>query len=304
MSNTILTTDTGNIAKVAASLVGLDSGGLAPLVMRHLEAEFEGGRGATIRVKVPGAVPARTRSAGDKTTAIVSDEISEQAISVALDDFVHSSVILSEKDMSLDLTSYATQVLSPQCAAISRKGEALLAEAFAATPLNTAITYDRDKPYRAVVAARRVLRDNGVSAESQIVGVAGTNVYEALLGAEGGFGFDPGTTKVRGIELRESNRLGANDLFVFVKEAFTLVFVAPTMPEGATRGASVQTESGAVRALQDYDSSVAADRSLVGALVAAQAMPLAVVDETAGTVALVPNAGVVRMSIADAEPVA
>lgn len=303
MANVFNTTEAGNLAKVTAELVGIDMGGLAALVSRHLESEYVKGKGGTVNISVPGAVPARSRLASDKTTAIVSDEIAEQVIPLSLTNFIHSAVDLSEADMSLEMRDYTRQVLTPQADAIQRASEAAVAAAMATTPLNTAIAYDETHPRKAFVAARKVLRQNGVSAESKISAVVGTNVYADLLDAADGKGLDD-TGKIQGFgEIRESTRIPASEIFVFVKEAFSLAMVAPVVPDGAGYGASVKTENGAIRVIRDYNSSTASDRSLVGAFIAATALPLAVVNETAGTVALVPNAGVVRLSIADAEPV-
>ncbi len=58
MTNTLLVPE--DIATVAAKLVGVDLN-LAALVHRDLEAEFGSGSGSTVKVRVPGAVPARTR---------------------------------------------------------------------------------------------------------------------------------------------------------------------------------------------------------------------------------------------------
>lgn len=294
----IFTTPAQHIAAVAATLCGEDLGGLGALVTRHLESEWQGGRGSTVAIPVPGAVPARVRSAGDKTTPIVSDEIDEQTIPVTLDDFVHSSVILSEKDMSLDIKDYAKQVLTPQADAIQRKSEASLAAVMMATPETAAITYDAAAPFKSFVAARKALRNNGVSAEAKLYAVVGTNVYADLLSADAGKGLDD-SGKLRGFtEVRENSRIGADDFIVFVADAFVLAMVAPVVPDGATYGASVRTENGAVRVVKDYDSSTASDRSLVGAFIESAALPLAVVDEDNGTVDLVANGGAVRVNTA------
>ena len=79
MSNAFLTAD--NIARTAAALVGQDLN-LAALVTRDLEADFVRGRGATVKVRVPGTVAAQTRGIYDKTSPVVTDEIAEQGIEV------------------------------------------------------------------------------------------------------------------------------------------------------------------------------------------------------------------------------
>ncbi|KTR04359.1 hypothetical protein [Curtobacterium luteum] len=58
MPNTLLTPD--NIAGTAAELVGKGLG-LAALLHRDLEAEFNLGSGDTVKIRVPGAIAAQTR---------------------------------------------------------------------------------------------------------------------------------------------------------------------------------------------------------------------------------------------------
>jgi hypothetical protein len=83
MANAFLTPE--NIARVAIALVGQDLN-LAATIHRDYEADFAEGKGATVSVRVPGAVAAQTRGIFDKATPLVLDEIAEQNIPVTLTD--------------------------------------------------------------------------------------------------------------------------------------------------------------------------------------------------------------------------
>ncbi|MEZ3160133.1 hypothetical protein AB1K54_06225 [Microbacterium sp. BWT-B31] len=285
------------IAELAAKLTGKDFN-LAGLISTDAAADFAEGGGATVRIPVPGAVPTRTRAIGDKTTALVVDELAEKYIDVTLTDHLYNVVVLSEGDLSLDIKSYASQVLGPQTRAVAARIEALTAAAMSATPADETITYDASNPARAFTAARRVLRLNGVPDSATIKAAVGANVYGDLLDA---VAIENG--KVRDIEVIESTRLAADDIVVFIPEAFTLVARAPRVPQGAAYGASIKTpivdkERGAqfaCRVVGDYDSTVAADRSLISCFVKVAAMPLPV-DRENGTVDLVEHGGVVRIA--------
>lgn len=288
-----------NVATVAAKLVGADFN-LASLISTDAAAEFAPGKGSTIRIPVPGAIPTHTRGIYDRTTALVADELSEQHIEVKLTDHVYNLAILSEGDLSLDIADYARQVLSPQTRAIAAKVEALVASTMSATPA-TALTYAAATPAKAFTAARRALRDNGVPADARLLAAVGSNVYADLLdGPDRTFDADG---KVRGFEVIESTRLDPDDIVAFIPSAFTLVTRAPIVPDGAAHGASIATPilddqrgaSFAARVLNDYDSNVAADRSLVSSFVAVAAMPLPV-DREDGTVDLVAHGGAVRIA--------
>lgn len=293
--------DAQTIAALAVKLTGKDMN-LAKLISTDAAADFGEGSGATVRVPVPGAVPTRTKPIGDKTTALVADELAEKFIDVTLTDHLYNVVVLSEGDLSLEIEDYARQVLAPQTRAIAAKIEALTAAAITATPETTSVTYSASEPAKAITASRRILRQNGVPESAKLTAAVGASVYADLLDAPAGQGFDANGTHVRGVEVVESTRLAAGDIAVFIPSAFTLVARAPRVPAGAAYGASITTplvdsERGAqfaARVINDYDSNVAADRSLVSSFVKVAAMPLPV-DNEDGTVSLVAHGGVVRI---------
>lgn len=281
-----------NIASVAANLVGQDLG-LAALVSADLGADFTKGRGATVKVRVPGTVAAQTRGIFDKTTPIITDEIAEQGIDVTLADNVYNAVVLSAGDLDLAIDDFAAQVLMPQTRAIVRDVEKRVATAMTATPLTDSITYAEANPAKAFTSARRILRSNGVTADTPLLAAVGADVYADLLdGPDGTFSADG---KVRGFEVLESTRIAPTEAIFFVRDAFALVVRAPEAPEGVAYSASVIDGGFALTHLRDYDSTVLSDRSILQAFVGAQAMPLAV-DGEDGSVALVEHGGAVRIN--------
>lgn len=292
------------IATIAAKLAGADFN-LAKLISTNAAADFAEGSGATVRIPVPGAIPTHSKPIGDKSTPLVADELTEKFIDVTLTDHVYALTVLSEGDLSLEIEDYSRQVLAPQTRAIAAKIEALTAATMSATPETTSVAYAAATPAKAFTAARRILRSNGVPESAKLYAAVGAGVYGDLLDAPTGSGFDANGTHVRGIEIIESTRLAAGEIVVFIPEAFTLVARAPKVPAGAAYGAStvtplVDNERGArfaVRVINDYDSNVAADRSLVSSFVKVAALPLPV-DQEDGTVDLVEHGGVVRIDTA------
>lgn len=283
------------VATVAAKLTGKDLG-VAGLFSRDFEADYGPGSGSIVQVRVDGAVEASTRDARDLTTPLVQSSIVEKKIPVTLNTMAYSSVPLGVGHYDLDLVDYAAQVLRPQSEAIRKYITREAVEALQATPETTTITYDADLPARTFTQIRSALRANGVSADEPISAVVGSDVFAAILDAERGkgLGFDENGETVRGISIMESTRLQADEIVAFIRPAFTLVMRAPAVPAGANYGASVAVEEGAVTALRVFDAGTATDRSIVQALVAVQAMPLAV-DQEDGTVDLVPNGGAIRV---------
>ena len=296
MPNTILNAD--EIAAVAARLVGLDLG-ISKLFSSDVTADFGGGTGETIRVRVPGAVPSRERAANDTTTALAVDTISEQSVPVTLDTLAYSNVALSVADTELNLVDFTKQVLDPQSRSITRKVEAEAATALLATPATT-LAYTAATPAKLFTQIRKTLRDRGVDAEAKIVAVVGSSVYADILDAAPGSGFDANGTTVRGIEIHESSRVPADNVIAFVREAFSLVVRAPEPPAGAPYAASIRAEGDSPFALthiQAFDVASGSDRSIVEALVAVVPMPQAR-DNEDGTVTLVPHGSAVRVDTA------
>lgn len=289
-----------DVASIASKLTGSDFN-LAALVYADIAAEYAAGKGSTIAIPVPGSLPSHSKSAADKTTALVVDELNEQTIPVTLDDMVYSLVALSVADYDLSLKDYARSVLRPQTRALSAAVEARVAATMAATPAST-IPYDAANPAKAFTAARAELRANGVPSDAPLIAVVGSSVYADLLDASA---LETSDGKVRGFKIVESTRVSATDIIAFTPTAFALVVRAPMVPAGAPNGASIKTEplngengsAFAVTVLNVFDGSTAVDRSLVQALVKVQAMPLPVDDEV-GTVTLVPHGGAVRIDTA------
>jgi len=184
-------------------------------------------------------------------------------------------------------------VLRPQTRAIAGHVERAVLATLQATPETTALTFDAANPAKLFTQIRKTLRGQGIAEDATIHAVAGLDVEAALLDGPNGTFDNAGN--VRGIQMHYSNRLADDEVIAFVRDAFALVVRAPRKPEGATFGASVKEEGFAMRYVRDYESTVAADRSLVSAFVGVKAMPLPIVDEVAGTVTLTDNAGAVRV---------
>lgn len=280
-----------NLATAAAKIVGLELV-LARELSRDIEADFNGKHGATVRVRVPGAIEAGVKPIYDKTTPLDVSTIIEQGVDITLTDHVHSNVVLSEGDLDLDLADYTRQVLLPQSRAIVKHVERATVDALQATPETTSITYDPANPAAAFTAMRRALRTNGVDAQEPLIAAVGASIYADLLDTYDDLESDQ-AARIRGFKVVESTRLDDTEAIGFVRPAFALVVRAPAVPQGAPFGASVATEEGfALRMIRSYDGSVAADRSLVSAFVAVAPMPLAV--DRGSEVELVEHGGAVR----------
>jgi hypothetical protein len=264
-----------NAAEVAAKLAGEDAF-LSALVSRNFEADLLGGGkgGAPVAIKVPTTLIARERAIDEVAASIVMDEIAETYETVNLSR-VHdySAVPLSEKDLTLNLKDFSSQVLAPQSAAIVDALEHKVASALLGLDLTVpTVAFDPDNPIPFFTALRKSLRDNGVAADGLNVAV-GTGVYAALLdanaitdvSASGSTAAlrEAGVGRLRGFGIVESTRVEEDDVLAFHRDAVTLVTRAPVVPAGASFGATVSAGGFSLRYIRDYDATKTVDRSIL-----------------------------------------
>jgi len=261
-------------AVVAAKLVGED-GQLSALVSKNYENDLMGGGkgGAPIGVTIPTTLIARERGIDETATAIVLDEIKEERTVITLDR-VHdySAVPLSEKDLTLDLTNFASQVLAPQSAAIADALEHKLATKLLGLEVSSLGNINPANPVAYFTRLRKHLRDNGVPSANLNV-IVGTEIYAALLDAkaitdasESGSTAalrEAGVGRLRGFTIVESTRVAEDEILAFHRDAVTLVTRAPVVPQGASFGQSVTAGGFQLRYLRDYDAMHTVDRSIV-----------------------------------------
>lgn len=261
-------------AVVAAKLIA-DDGMLSALVSKNYADDLMGGGkgGAPIGVTIPTTLIARERAIDETTAAIVLDEIKEERTVIQLDR-VHdySAVPLSEKDLTLDLTDFGTQVLAPQSAAIVDALEHKVATALLGLDVEDLGSIDPANPVAYFTKLRKVLRDRGVP-QANLNVVVGTSIYATLLDAkaitdvsESGSTEalrEAGVGKVRGFTIVESTRVDEDEILAFHKDAVTLVTRAPVVPQGASFGQTVTAGGFQLRYLRDYDAMHTVDRSIV-----------------------------------------
>jgi hypothetical protein len=313
MANTFYNAE--QVARTAVALVGQEAY-LSGLISRNFEDDLlgGGGKGRTVNVRVPATLIARTRGIDDVTSSIVLDELAESTIPITLGEHIYSAVGLSEGDLSLNLESFAAQVLKPQTDAVVDRVENEVAEALNAIAVDTTIAWDATNPVATFTALRTKLRKNGVPATDLNV-VVGADIYAALLeddaitdvsqsGSTAALR-DAGVGRVRGFNIVESTRVADGDIIAFHRDAFTLAVRAPKVPEGASFGSSVSQGGFSLRYLRDYDVTKTQDRSLVSTFAGVASVPVKKVvrDYTAGTATVVDAPAAIRVSTTDAEPV-
>lgn len=254
--------------------------------------EFSGALDDTVTMKVPARRVARKRTlrAG---TAIVNDVSTEFGVPVKLDTDVYNGAPITDEELSLDITDFAAQILSPQVrAVVEGVDDEIISEIENANytgmlidPTNTDLVVSGQTDwYFAALRARNMLNVKHVPQEGRTL-LIGTNVEEKIMRSDRFVRFDSrgdgaitaleGATigRIAGFNVVMSSEIDPDDAYAYHRTAFVLATRAPLVPRGASfaqvRGAAVGLGASefynglSVRWLMDYDYTNTTDRSLV-----------------------------------------
>lgn len=238
--------------------------------------DFEGALNDTVTVRMRGRVPANTRvlRAG---TPVAPSTIVEFPVAVQLTQDVYQSVPVTDEQMELDVTEFATQILAPQTEAVALGIEDEVVDAIQGATYQAThqLELNQADPYLTAVAARKLLND-GDAPKANRFWLVGSGVEAALLssdrfvkadniGAErANEAFSEAIVgRVAGFTALQSNGLDENESYAYHKSAYIAATRAPRKPDGATFGQGVSFQGLAMRWIKDYDYLNTTDRSLV-----------------------------------------
>lgn len=260
---------------------------LPRLVARKGVDEFKGAKNSTVDIKIPSLLKGRDYEWRTRNSPIETDDLEEFSIPIKLNKHPYSAVGLTDEEMTLDIISWGEQVARPQIQAVAEKLEGYVAEAMEeGANYRHEVTWEQGDPdgddrsfYRAALRARKLLNDENVPAEGRVL-LVGSSAEEAALNSKHLLEADKsGTTGV----LREAiigriagftvigncNSVDTDFAVAFHSTAFALGNVAPVVPEGVSKGATIVSDSLAMRWIKDYDSDFLRDRSVYSAFAGA-----------------------------------
>ena len=252
---------------------------LPGLVWRDAGGDFRGAGGDTISIKVPARTQARTRALrGTRPTAsegngiITMDELTETKVDVTLDTAVYSAIPVTDEELTLDITSFADQILEPQVRAVAEGVENAVAAEMTGATYATNLTFDATDPYKTLVDAHVALNKANIPRTERYV-VCGPDVEAVILKSDHLARVDQSGSdaalrraemgRLASFPIYVSNALPANTAFAFHRTAYVLGMRAPVKPDGVTFGASQSAYGLAMRWIRDYDFRNVLDRSLV-----------------------------------------
>jgi hypothetical protein len=274
----------GQIVNAAALLLEREIV-LPRLVWSQPSAAFVGALNDTITLRVPAVLDSRSRVMRS-STQLTADDLTETSVPVLLDTHVYSLLNVTDEQLTLDITDFARQVLSPQMRAVAEGMEDVIATTLEGATAADLIAVDTGtaptsgQAYAKLIEARRALNALNVPRSERVV-VLGSDLEAWFLQDPIIVNHNSGNRdaledamigRIAGFTVVGSNAVHAQEGYAFHRTAVAFANVAPALPDGATMKARVATESLALRYLRDYNptnSTGPVDRSLVDAFVGA-----------------------------------
>lgn len=263
---------------------------LPRLVNRTAEAEFRGGTGTVVNVRIPGTITgggARTytQTLRDANTPIVLDRLAETTVPVAMGPEIYKGVPVTDDDFTFELTDFNEQVLDPLVRVVGRGAESVIVNELNSFTADATITpaLDGSDLHDALIEARMVLNKRFVPLESRVL-VVSPEIEALMLKDEANrlvrYDASGSTEALRnatigrlyGMPVVVGLELTANSMMIFDRDAFTFALRAPIVPSGVPFGASVSYQGLALRFIRDYDPAFLQDRAIVSTFAGAETL--------------------------------
>lgn len=243
-------------------------------------SDWVGNAGDTVSIRVPARTTARTRtlrgarpSASEGDGIIQMDNLVETKVDVTLDQAIYSAVPTTDEEETLDIVSYADQILTPMVRAVAEGAENKIAKVMQNATYAHTVTISAADTFPGFVDARRYLNDEHVPMSDRIV-VVGSALEAALLKDDHFNRFDASGSdsalrdatigRIAGFpQVVVSQALNPDEGYAFHRTAFSAVMVAPKVPQGASYGSTLSRNGLSLRWIKDYDFRNAQDRSMV-----------------------------------------
>lgn len=259
---------------------------LSGFIDRQSGADFQGAQGDVLNIRRPAVLAARSEAiTRDKTRSILTDEIVESTIQVKLDSHVYSAVDITDAEATLDVESFATQVLAPQVESVASDLDLKVRDALETLPdltdvNGTPVVIGRDtdpeaqakKLRHAIPKLRQRLNTNHVPAGGRVL-LVGSEVEAALINDPNLTQMDQsGSTdalreasigRLYGFTIVSSDVIEPDEMIALHPTAFKLALIAPVAPAGAAFASSQSANGVAMRYIRDYNSDKAMDRSFL-----------------------------------------
>ncbi|QDQ14326.1 P22 phage major capsid protein family protein [Streptomyces spectabilis] len=259
---------------------------LSGFIDKQSGADFQGAQGDVLNIRRPAVLAARSEAiTRSKSRSIQTDEIVESTIQVKLDTHVYSAVDITDAEATLDVVSFAEQILAPQVESIASDLDLKVRDALETLPdlkdANGAVVVigrDADPELQAkkirfaIPKLRQHLNARHVPVGGRVL-LVGSEVEAALINDPHLTKLDEsGTTdalreasigRLYGFTIVASDVIEPDEMIAVHPTAFKLALIAPVAPQGAAFASSQSANGVAMRYIRDYNSDKAMDRSFL-----------------------------------------
>ncbi|MFI2242373.1 P22 phage major capsid protein family protein [Streptomyces chrestomyceticus] len=259
---------------------------LSALVDKQSGDSFKGAQGDVLNIRRPAVLAARSEAiTRSKTRSILTDEIVESTIQVKLTTHAYSAVDITDAEATLDVESFAEQILSPQVESIASDVDLQVRDAIETLPeladangKPVAIGRNADPELQAkairfaIPKLRKALNARHVPAGGRLL-VVGSELESMLINDPHLTKLDEsGTTdalreasigRLYGFTIVGSDVIDPDAMIAIHPTAFKLALIAPAAPGGAAFASSQSSNGVAMRYIRDYNSDKAMDRSFL-----------------------------------------
>lgn len=275
-----MTISTIKVGKIAAAGLALLEREIVIPNLVTTRTDVGGDLDDVVTIKIPARAKARSmalRPANEVDRTIQLDNLTQRSVQVTIDENIYHAVGIEDEVNTLDVTSFAAEILQPQVRAIAEAWEDKIAGVIEDAPYVHEVDGTTARPVDAILDARKLLFQSDVepngctlligseveaifskSDQIQRVDWAGGDNSTAIRDASIG--------RIGGYNAVVSNAIDPFGAYIFHKTAFSSAWKAPKIPQGAVAGKQVQLQGGKGAALTwivDYDALQQRDRSVV-----------------------------------------
>lgn len=252
---------------------------LPGLVWRDAGGSFAGATGDTVSIRLPAYMSARSRVLRGGTPITV-DELAETTVALTLDTDVYKAVAVTDEEMTLNISDFGAQVLTPVVSAVARGVEDAVATTITGASYPVTLEVDNTDPTDTIIDARAALNKANVPMNDRVL-LIGADLEAKILKAPAftaSVGGDAAASsalrdatigRIYGFRVVVSNAVDPDEGYAFHKTAFALAMRAPVVPDGASWGTTATANGLSMRVLRDYDFLNVRDRLLADVFVGA-----------------------------------
>lgn len=250
---------------------------LPRLVWSYASSNFQGAYNDTVTLRLPAVATAREYTwRNNRSSEITVDDLTETSVPVTLNHDIYHAAAITDEQLTLDIVSFAEQVLMPQVKGVARGVEDLIATTMnGATYANELdIADSANGMWGTLIEARRLLNNANVPRDGRVL-LVGSDVEAELLTDDRFIRVDstgsPATsalqdatiTRLAGFTIVGSNAIDAETAYAFHPTAFAFANLAPVVPDGVVAGSRTSEAGLSLRWIRDYDALKLRDRSVV-----------------------------------------